>query len=44
VTINRAPQRDAQPSFLMRAIYKKYVDDSDILIEYRGWTNTLAGG
>jgi hypothetical protein len=38
------PQRNAEPSFLVRAIYKKYVDDSDILAEYRGWTNTLPVG
>ena len=44
VTITRGAQRNAEPSFLVRAVYKKYVDDRDILTEYRSWTNTLPVG
>ena len=45
VTITRGAQlNNAEPSFLVRAVYKKYVDDSDILTEYRSWTNTLPVG
>jgi hypothetical protein len=40
-TINPGAQQNAEPSFLVRAIYKKYVDDGDILAEYRGWSNRL---
>ena len=44
MTISRGAQGNAEPSFLVRAIYKKYVDESDILTEYRTWTNALPAG
>jgi hypothetical protein len=33
----RATQPDAEVNFLARAVYKKYVNDADVLAEYRRW-------
>jgi len=40
VTITRRGQPIAEVNFLVRAVYKKYVDDAHILAEYQRWTST----
>jgi hypothetical protein len=41
VTVTRGVQPNSAVDFLVRAIYKKYVDDADVLAEYRRWTSVL---
>jgi hypothetical protein len=40
-TLTRGVQPNSEVRFPMRAIYKKFIDDTDILSEYRRWTNSL---
>jgi hypothetical protein len=41
-TITRGVQPNAVVNFTMRAVYKKFVDEADVLGEYRRWTNSLS--
>jgi len=41
VTVSRGVLSNKEASFLVRAIYKKYINDADILAEYQRWTKGL---
>jgi hypothetical protein len=41
VTLTKGVQPDAEVNFLVRAVYKKYLSDADVLDEYRRWTASL---